>query len=517
MTKRLLFFALLTLLVAGFSARAQKRVKIQNADKLKGGSTQGERFERLLGNVILTQNKTTIYCDSAYFYKNKNTVEAFGRVKITEGDSVTITARRLDYDGNQKKAKLRTNVVFTKLATATLYTDYLDYERPANKAYYYNGGRLVDSLNVLTSQRGYYNVNSNLASFKKDVLVTNPDYTMQSDSLQYNSRSKIIFFVAKTTVVNKDSSSFVYEGGQYDTKTRRSDLQEGAGESTDYAVRGLRYDLDPIRSIYKIRGNVVMTSKKENLIINGQASDYYKLQGITKIYNNAYVAKVTDDNDTLFMSADTLVSIESKDPNKKRILAYRNVKIFKKNLQGKADSLEYRTTDSTLYFYRNPVLWTEGNQMTADSIRMIIKNNTVDKILMVNNSFVVSRDTLLNFNQIKGRRMTAEFNGKQIKQVYVEGNGESIFFVMDDKSLVLMGMNKIICSNIIIRFKEGRVNNLTFLVKPEANFIPPHELIKDAKTLKGFLWKGDEKPTKKDVVHDGTPEGASDLPARKRL
>src|SRR5918993_3646659 len=143
---------------------AQKKVKLEQADKLKGGKQGDERFDRLLGNVILKQNKTTIYCDSAYLFKKRNFVEAFGRVRITEGDSVTITGNKLEYDGNTKKAKLRSDVVFTKLATATLYTDFLDYDRPINRANYFNGGRLVDSINVLTSNRGYYNVNSNLAS-----------------------------------------------------------------------------------------------------------------------------------------------------------------------------------------------------------------------------------------------------------------------------------------------------------------------------------------------------------------
>ena len=123
----------------------------------------------LLGNVILVQNKTTIYCDSAYLYKKRNFVEAFGQVRIVEGDSITITGNKLEYDGNTKKAKLRNNVVFTKLATSTLYTDNLDFDRPKNLAYYFNGGRLVDSINVLTSQKGYYDLNSNMASFKKNV------------------------------------------------------------------------------------------------------------------------------------------------------------------------------------------------------------------------------------------------------------------------------------------------------------------------------------------------------------
>lgn len=496
-------------------ALAQKKVQLQKgAGKLIGGVRNGERIERVIDNVVFVQNTTTIYCDSAWFYRSKNTVEAFGRVRIVEGDSITITASRLEYDGNTKKAKLRNNVVFTKLATATLYTDFLDYDRPTNEARYFNGGRLVDSINVLTSKKGYYNAYSNLASFKKDVKVANPDYTMSADSLQYNSKNKIIHFVSETTVINKDSSSFIYKSGQYNTITRTSDLKEGLAQSKNYELKGNSYDIDDQRKIYKVRGNVVMTYRDENLIVYGQASDYYRTKNIVKIYDQAYVAKVTDEGDTLFMTADTLISIDHVDPAKKKLLAFHHVKIFKKDLQGVADSLEYRSADSTIYFYKDPILWTDGNQMTADSISMLIEKNTISRIFMVANSFVISQDTLLNFNQIKGRRMTAEFGNNELKRVVVEGNGESLYFALDEKTNKLSGMNKIICSNIIIRFVEGRVNNLSFYVKPEANFIPPHELKEDDTRLSGFLWKADLRPTKKDVVKVQTPEKSQ---GRKRL
>jgi hypothetical protein len=250
-----------------------------------------------------------------------------------------------------------------------------------------------------------------------------------------------------------------------------------------------------------------MTSKKEKLIIYGQASDAYKITGITKIYDRAYVAKITDDNDTLFMRADTLVSIDSKDPKKKRLLAYHNVKIYKTDLQGIADSLEYRSADSIMYFYHNPALWAQGNQMTADSISMFIKNNTIDKIYLDSKAFVISTDTLKNFNQIKGRNMVAYFSGKNLKQVIVTGNGESLYFALEDKTNLLMGMNKILCSNMTIRFKEGRVSNLSFYVKPEADFIPPHEIKKDEIKLTGFNWLMDQRPTKEQVIaHSDIPE-----------
>jgi lipopolysaccharide export system protein LptA len=502
--------------VLALPAMAQRKVTLKQADDLKGAVKDGNRFDRLIGNVILVHNKTTIYCDSAHLFSSTNSVEAFGRVRITEGDSVTITAAKLEYDGNVQRAKLRRNVVFTKLSTATLYTDNLDYDRPVNQAYYFNGGRLVDSINVLTSNKGYYNISNNLASFKKEVVVKNPDYTMTSDSLQYNSRSKVIYFVTRTTLIDKDSSTFVYEEGQYDTRTRASDLKEGIAQTTSYSLQGKTYALDDLRKIYRIRGDIVMTYKDENMTIYGQAADYFRNLGIAKIYNNAYVAKVTDEGDTLFMRADTLVSIDSQDPAKKKLLAYHHVKIFKRDLQGIADSLEYRAIDSTIYFYNQPVLWTEGNQMTADSISMLIERQTISKIFMKDNAFVISRDTLINYNQIKGRKMTADFRNRKINQVHVEGNGESLYFAIDEKTSTLTGMNRIICSSMVIRFNNGRVSTLSFYVKPEAQFVPPHELMDDDKTLKGFSWQGDQRPTRVEVVgQQPTPE--TTLPTEKPL
>jgi lipopolysaccharide export system protein LptA len=485
---------------------AQKKVQLQKgAGKLIGGIRNGERIERVIDNVVFVQNNTTIYCDSAWFYRSSNKVEAFGRVRITEGDSITITAARLEYDGNTKQAKLRTKVVFTKLATATLYTDYLDYDRPSNVARYFNGGKLVDSVNVLTSHKGYYNAGSSLASFKKDVKVAHPDYNMTTDSIQYNSRTKEIYFVSETHVVNKDSTSTTYSSGSYNTITKTSDLQQGIAQNRSYELKGNNYALDDTKKIYKIRGDVVMTYKDENLIIYGQATDYNRSAGIAKVYDHAYVAKITSEGDTLFMTADTLVSIDSSDPAKKRLLAYHHVKIFKTDLQGIADSLEYRPADSTLYFYRNPVLWAEDNQLSADSIRVLIEKNTISKIFMVVNAFTISQDTLRNHNQIKGRRMTAEFKDQALNRVIVDGNGESLFYALDDKTATLTGMNKIICSNMVIRFVDKRVNNVSFYVKPEASFIPPHELKEDDKHLAGFEWKEDKRPDKQSVINNAGP------------
>jgi lipopolysaccharide export system protein LptA len=471
---------------------------------------EGERFDRLVGDVIFEQNTTTIYCDSAHFFKSKNMLDAFGRVHITEGDSVDITARGLSYDGNTKVAKLRKNVVFVKKKIATLYTDFLDYDRIKNEARYFNGGKLVDTTNTLTSRKGYYDIPVNVASFKTKVVCVNPDYTLTSDTLQYNSKTRVIYFRDTTLVKGKDGKNALYKSGTYNTIQKLSVLDKGEFETPSYKMKGDQNFLDDVKKYYTSKGKVSMTSKQEKMTIYGDDGFYDKKNGISKVYGHAYVTKVDDAGDTLFLAADTLVSIENVNPKKKRLLAYNHVKIFKNTMQGSADSLAYVAADSVLYLYKGPILWSDGNQMTADSIRMLLKNKEIDKIFMTGNSFVISQDSMRNFNQIKGRKMTAHFNGKNISHVIVQGNGESLYFALEEKELartdsailklmITMGMNKMICSNMRINFVKGKVNNVSFYVKPDANLIPIHELKKEDRTLKGFAWRRKERPMKREV------------------
>lgn len=507
---RVITICILLTVLATAGAQAQKRVKLKHADDLIGSMRGEERFDRLIGNVVFVQQNTTIYCDSAHFFKSRNSIDAFGRVHIVEGDSVDVTSRALSYDGNKRIAYLRNNVVFKKKGIATLYTDYLDYYRLKNEARYFNGGKLVDTTNTLTSKKGYYDVRTNLASFKTNVVGVNPDYTLRSDTLQYNSKTKIIYFKDSTTIVDKEGGTAVYRSGFYNTNLKTSSLNLGVIESPEYRIKGDEYEIDDVLKLYKARGNVVMTSKEENLNIHGDFSFYDKKNGVSKVFGNAWLEKIGEEQDTLFLTADTLISIESKDPAKKRLLAYKHVKIFKTDMQGLADSLVYTSLDSTMYFYKDPILWSEDNQMTADSIRMLMKNKKVDKLYMVNNSFVVSQDSLLNFNQIKGRRMTSLFSGSKISHVLVEGNGESVYYALQEQkaandttkvvATVTLGLNKMICSNMRINFKQGRVNNVSAYVKPDASFIPPHEIKESDKKLKGFVWRGKERPTREQVV-----------------
>lgn len=511
---RVVLLILLTAAVAG-EVQAQKKVRLKQADFSRGGLKDGKRVDWVIGNVIFTQNQTTIYCDSAQIFKKENSVEAYGRVRITDGDSVTVTSKHLRYDGDKRVAYLRNDVVFVKLATATLYTDYLDYYRNLSEARYFNGGKLVDSTNNLTSKKGYYNTRTNMASFKTKVVGVNPDYTLRSDTLQYNSKTKIVYFRDKTTVTDRDNQTAVYDDGFYDTKVteKKSRLNRGTIQTPTYEMKGDHYFLDDLKKYYTAKSNVIMTSKEENLTIYGDDGYYNKKTGVAKVYGNAWMAKVGDDGDTLFLTADTLVSIENNNPSKKRMLAYSHVKIFKSNLQGKADSLVYFSSDSVLYFYESPVMWTTENQMTGDTIRVVLKNQNVDKVFLMSNAFVVAQDSLGNFNQMKGKRMTAIFRNKTIHHVDVDGNGESIYYALQEEeqdldSLILQivyvsGMNKMICSNMKLNFLDGKIDNFSAYVRPDATFTPPHEIKPEDERLKGFIWRDQERPIREDVVHGG--------------
>ena len=479
---------------------AQNKIKLEpGAGQLQVFKKDGVSYTSVKDNVAFTHKGTRFYCDSAIIAKKTNYLEAYGHVKIIDGDSITIVADRLFYDGNTRIARMRSNVVLTQHGRMQIFTDFLDYDRNTSIAKYFNDGKIVDSTNVLTSIKGYYSTRSNIASFKTNVVGKNDDYTMVSDTLVYNTKTSIVYFVAPTELTASDGDVFYHEGGQYNSKRKRSEYDIGTIETPDYYLKGNNMRLDDIRGIYDVSGNVLMISKEDEIFITGERAIHNKKMSTTKVFENALLQMVIN-KDTLFLKADTLISIDSEANDSKRLLAYHNVRIFKSNLQAASDSLAYSVADSIMYFYGNPVLWTDENQLTADSVNMVIRNEAIDVLNMNNKAFVITQDSAKNHNQIKGRDMVAHFDANELKEVNVYGNGESIFFMYDELTKLLMGMNKIICSDITLVFEDKILKDASFLVNPEGDFIPPHELTETDKTLKGFVWHGTLRPALTDFV-----------------
>ena len=496
---RITFLLLFTLSIT--SAIAQNKITIKHADALSGDKTKkGEPYRKLTGDVVLVQGSTSIFGDSVILYTNTNITEVFGkRVRVEEGDTIVVTGKKLVYDGNTKKAEMRNDVIY-KDPTMTLYTDFLNYDIPGNYAYYYDGGRLVDTTNVLTSREGNYNTVSHLAAFKDSVVLINPDYKLVSDTLEYNTVSKIAYTKGPTEIYSNDGKQLHAEAGtEFKTAEKKSVFGLGTVETDKYIIKADQLFVDDKTKLYTGEKNVVMISKDNDVIITGEHAFHLSKEGITKVFGNPVMKKIMTP-DTLYLSADTLISIEDSLSSKDRILAFHDVRIFRNDLQGIADSLSYHVDDSVLYFYQDPVLWNKGSQITGDSINIEIQNNQVHKMNINSNSFVISEDTVSNYNQVKGRQMEAFFNNGNLLKIFVNGNGESIYYPLQQDTLTV-GLNKIICSNMIIEFLNNDVNKIRTYVKPEASLIPPHEITEEDKHLNNFKWRIQEKPTKAEVIN----------------
>lgn len=520
MTSTKIFYSIIFFLFTSFSLYAQDQIKIEpGAGSLEGGMKNGVRYSRLLQNVHLSQKDTHLYCDSAHLYRETNTVEVFSNVRVTQG-TLTITSNNGSYNGNQQIAKFTGNVTLRD-EKMTLTTPSLVYNMVTKTARYTEGGNIVEEGNTLTSQFGNYNVNSKLLAFKGNVHLVSPEADITSDTLQYNTVSKLVFFVAPTRITSPDGV-LTAKGGTYNTVTKESIFMGSRVETPDYLVDADYSVMDRAKKYLYARGKVKLTSKDPDnkTVITGQILQSWQNTGKSKVYGSPVMRSLVSE-DTLYISADTLVAInhdkeaKKKDPKlKDYVFAYYDVRIFKSDLQGKCDSLAYSVNDSVMYLQRDPVVWSEKSQLVADSIEMHMRNKALDRMYMFNNAFIISEDTLKNLNQVKGRNMEAFFKEGKITKVNVNGNGESIYFALEGDTATT-GMNKSVSSDLVLRFKEGKVNTVSLLTNPEASFIPPHELKEPDKQLKGFNWRISEQPTKELVLAKRNPKSKQATPAAK--
>ncbi|TGE14125.1 OstA-like protein [Hymenobacter elongatus] len=505
----LLFLAALPLLVraqqrprpaAAVPPKGQRIELLPGTEKLIGGTFNGVEIRKLIGNVSFRQGTTLLYCDSAYQYIDKNALEAFSNVRIVQNDTVTITGNQATYDGDTRKARMTGNVVMRD-PRMTLTTNVLDYDLDKNLAYYSTGGHLVDPENTLDSQFGYYNTTSKVFSFKRNVKLVTKENKIDTDTLQYNTLSKIAYFFGPTRITGKQGNVYA-ENGTYNTLTKVSNFQRNAKiETPNYLLGGDKLVYDEARQYGIATGHVSMTSKKDNLVLRGDVGKYWRGLGKAKVYGSSPVMRNITDNDTLYLAADTLVSVEGRPPlNAAGVLyAYPKVKIFRKDLQGRCDSLTYDRQDSIIYLNKNPVLWSENNQLTADSMEIRQRRKKIDQIRLYANSFIIGQDTILNFNQVKGRNMVGYFVDSKLKKVDVLGNAESLYFALEGDTTVT-GLNKAVSANMALRFAESKLQTISFLTNPDASFIPPHELKAEDKKLKGFSWRVAERPTRRLVL-----------------
>ncbi|WP_288370736.1 OstA-like protein [uncultured Algoriphagus sp.] len=475
-----------------FMIRAQENnaLEILRADSLKGAMG----FERLLGSVRMKNQSTLIECDSAHFFRADNKAKLYGRVFIrSEEDSVTTRSAYAEYDGNTKLAKLRTNVVFTNMET-TVYTDYLDYDRAGNIAYYFNDGRVVDSTNVLTSEKGRYEVNRERITFTDDVVLVNPDYTMKTNFLVYLTIPKTAETKGLTNLISKDGNTLdASKGSFYDTQAKNFQFFDGFVETETSRVKADELLYRENEAYYEGKGDVRVLNKEREVEIFGDQGQYWEDRGYSLVHGKALVRRYFE-TDTLYMTADTLISQDHESDSLKYLLAFSSIQLVKSQMSGIADSLSYNYSDSTIRLFQDPAIWDNRSQITADSMTFFIENEQLRKLFVKNNAFAVMTDTLVNFNQMKGRSMTGLFENGDLNTLDITGNGESLYYALEGDTLV-QGVNKTLSATIKMTFVEGQLKKVNYGVKPEGKFIPVQDIGEEGGKLEGFVWRKEEKPT----------------------
>lgn len=502
---------------------------IQNPTDKKGvtlvylESSETLSFDRIInpdvqvlkGNVRFRHDNALLYCDSAYFYEKANSLDAFGNVKINQGDTLFVYGDFLFYDGNEKLARLRQNVRLENRKTL-LTTDSLNYDRKVNLAYYYTGGKIVDEMNTLTSVWGQYSPSSSEALFKNKVHMKNQSFILDADTLRYNTKSNIANIVGPTHIVYKEQTEIFSSLGWYNTNSEQSMLLN--------------------RSIVKHKDGKTMTGDTifyDKKMKYGEGFSKVELSDSVRhatLYGNyVYYNEITENGlgtdsalfvdasgkDTLYLHADTIFTL--KDSVYDKLKAVYNVRFFRLDVQGLSDSLTYTTRDSILNMHGEPILWAEENQLSGDFIKILTKNQQVEKVNILQSAMAVQKVDSLHFNQLSGKEIVAFVDSGKLVRVEVNGNAETIYYPVDDKDSTLIGLNKTQSSYVTMHMKDKKVNRIVMTTTSTGVMYPLGQLSGGDLYLKNYFWLGEQRPLKKEDVFTIFPKTPREKPGTSSL
>jgi lipopolysaccharide export system protein LptA len=472
----------------------RKTIDLKNADEdtIEKDST-GKEMHRLLGNVLFYHNNISLSCDSAHYFPSVKQIIAYRRVHIEQGDTLDLFSDYLFYDGSTELALAKGHVELIDKETH-LYTDTINYDVRNKIARYDDRGRMTNANNTLTSIVGVYYVSESLFHFKDSVKIVNPNYVMTADTMDYNTNTEISYFTGPTEL--KGDSLYLYcEKGWYDTKNDITNIWKHALiDNKKQIVHGDSLFFDNNSGYGQSFGNVVIQDTTNNIIVQGEYAWYYKEPEKFLVTDKAMFIQVSK-NDSLFLHADTINSItvtDSASLSYKLMKAFHGCRIYSKGMQAKCDSLSYSLQDSVIRMYRAPVLWSEENQLTADSMAVFSKNGQTDRLELYSSAFVTMKTDTIRFNQIKGRSLTGYFKQNELYKIDIKGNGESIYYLLDGEDIA--GINQSKCVNIVVFLVKGKISEIYEYQDPEGNINPPEPKIPKELRLTGFSWLESLRP-----------------------
>ena len=464
----------------------------------------------LNGDVCFRHDSSYMYCDSAYFFEQTNSLEAFSNVRMEQGDTLFVYGDYLFYDGNTQVAYLRENVRMEN-GQVTLFTDSLNYERIPNIGYYFEGGLIVDSLNQLSSFYGQYSPETKLAVFNDSVRLENTDFTLYSDTLHYDTQSKIATILGPSVIVS-DSGTIHTSRGWYDTVNNTSLLlDQSQVESGEKILIGDSIFYNRDTGMGEVYGNMSLIDTAQHVTLQGEYGYYNEQTGYAFATDSARFLEYSQ-GDTLFLHADTLQMV-TVDSVYREIKAYYGVRFYRIDMQGVCDSMQFNTRDSVLYMYTEPVLWNEQYQLYGDTIAIYMNDSTIEYAHVIQFAFAAQHVDSSYYNQLKGNDLKAYFEGQAVHQIDVAGNAESIFYPLE-KDGAKVGMNETKSGFLTIWVKDNKLDKLKIWPSPVGTMTPIPDLKPDQKMLKDFYWFDYLRPKNRDDIYEVVKRKATESPKR---
>ena len=517
-------FFIITFCISAFSfAQEKQKITIEYAGiaasdpEIEDGALVFLRDESQ--QVHFIHKGVNMWCDKAVYYEDQDYIEAFSNVNMKQGDSITMTAKYVDYSGKTEIAVAKGDVVLTE-PNSVLTTDKLYFDRTRQLAYYDTSGKVVrDSSGTITSQIGRYYMNAKKYQFTKDVVLVNPDYTLNTERLDFFPDNGYAYLFGPSTIVGEESNIYT-ERGFYDTNANTGYFQRNA--KIDYDNRTIEGDsiyFDRNRSFASATNNIKVTDTINNSIVKGHYAEVWRDKDSVFITKRA-LAITVQEKDSVYLHADTLMVTGKEDHRITR--AYYNARLYKSDMAGKADSIHvdhktgltelinlsrYSSTDA-FATARKPVLWNIGNQMTGDTIHLISNTETekLDSLKVFNNAFLVSKDTISEdgYNQIKGQRLIGLFKDNELYNVDIIKNAETIRYMRNETN-ELIGIQKSKSGSINIQIAEQAIEEVRFINQIDGNIFPEPDFPRNARRLRGFDWRGEERPISVDDLFKDDP------------
>ncbi len=479
--------------------KSSEEVKLLHSDVLYKNQMD-VRADVLVGHVKLYHDGMYLDCDSARFYKDENTFNAYGHVKMVQGDTLTLTSDTLLYNGPLMQAHAQGNAVLTHRKTK-LKTSVIDYDRLEGIGFYPMHGTLYDGDNVLNSDFGQYTPALHEAIFKDNVVLENPKFNLKTNELYYYSDTKVARIVSETNIISSDST-FVYAlRGDYNTQTGQANLMDRSHVYKDMRdIVGDSLYCDDETGVSEAFGDVVLIDVENRCMLTGNYCRYEEHTGIALATDSAVCYEFSG-VDTLYVHGDTLKMItynQNTDSMYRDLFAYHKVRMFRNDFQGVCDSLVSHERDSCTYMYGQPILWNEGQQVFGEEIRVYNNDSTVDWIHIINQAMTIEMLDSVSFNQVSSKEMFCYFVDGVIEHNNAKGNVYVCYYMEEDDGSRI-GMNYTETPDLSLYMVNKKVSKV-WMLTPTGVMYPPFAIPEDRRYLAGFAWFDYIRPKNKDDI-----------------